>query len=139
MDANRFDSLTRALQVVSPRRAFSLGVAAFGAALLPSSPARAVPDCDKGGKRLGAINACWAKRGIPVRGECSCAWFGHGPSSDFPCNGNASCICLLTTEGTGLCAQPPLSDASCDSSADCQNGGCAVIDHDYVCQGGCPA
>ncbi len=77
-----------------------------------------------------AIEACWDKHGVPVRGACECAWIADQDGvtvGDFPCQGD--CICMLTIEGTGFCGgAPPLPDGGSDGCA--QSADCAPIVHD---------
>lgn len=71
--------------------------------------------------RFAAVEACWAKQGAAVRGDCDCAWH-FGQPQDFPCRDD--CICMHTIEGTGFCGQanyplPEHGDPACLRSDAC--------------------
>jgi hypothetical protein len=71
--------------------------------------------------RFAAVEACWAKQGAAVRGDCDCAWH-LGQPQDFPCLDDG--ICMHTIEGTGFCGQanyplPEHGDPACLRSSAC--------------------
>lgn len=130
MRPQRVDDLaSRLAAAVSRRRTLVL----IAGALAPR-PAAARSD----GKR--ERRRCRRREAVAVRGQCRCAWIGDGERSDFPCQVDPSCLCVLTAEGTGYCTRPPLPGAGqCHSSADCPPGAACILTTNGVpvCTGPC--
>ena len=144
MEAERFDTLTRAWSSSASRRAAVrfLGVRVLGIVLtlFMTGTARATHtagDCLHNGVRCTAGTDCcsgWCKRkrgsrkkfcrATPDQGICTVEQNTCVTSSD-DCDaaGTAACTCYVTTRGFSFCAQNegPLACLDCTSDADCED------------------
>jgi hypothetical protein len=116
MDADRFDTLARALTRIRSRRSLarvlggSVLAGTLGAALLPR---QAEADAKKRCRRKGGA--------LLSHGNCRCAY--KCPSTEnFPCLGDESCMCGETTEGKGFCSGQLITGSTCLSSSQCESG-----------------
>jgi hypothetical protein len=114
MDADRFDTLTRALTQGAPsRRAVLRGLVAAAGLSLSRRPG-------VGAARQEKVTVCHKGRLIEVAAPAVQAHVGHGDTVGFcPCAPN--CIRFVTTEGQSVCVlqfnRGPFQ--SCSSSDEC--------------------
>ena len=128
MEADRFDTLARALTTTRSRR--SLGRVLSGGVLASTAMHGRVFDAAAISR---AKMRCRHKGGVyQSQGTCHCAVRCDSDPSHFTCQANADCACLETAGGNGLCAFSIVPLTGCSTSADCDGGRTCVV------QLGCP-
>ena len=122
MDADRFDTLARALTSIRSRRNFArlLGGSVIAGAVVPGLlPRRA---------EANAKTRCRHSGGVFLsRGNCRCA--SKCPSTAiFACHGSTTCYCGETVEGRGFCGGPLIDPGRCTASTGCPSGAKCVFE-----------
>jgi hypothetical protein len=137
MNEQRFAALVRTAETRLRRRDVATGVAMGAVAVVMGRLGLGVePTQAANVSAASAKKRCKRKHGVYVQaGQCRCAFKSGATEERFPCQNNASCLCLEAVDGTGFCSagSPPL--LGCATNADCASGHACIVVPKYTGSG----